>query len=269
MVEESSSAVQRAQQGAVEQLLRLGIDGFGPFKSARQTADEALAKGLTRERAIRQIIRQHVAAAGAQGFVTNLGGLLTLPVALPANLTASYLVQAHMIASIAAVQGHDLESQEVQTAVLVCMVGNAGTEVLKKAGIKAGTKLTVNLIERIPAKVIVEINKRIGFTLLAKYGTSRATLVLAKGVPLVGGVIGGGVDAVATRALGAFAQRFFGRDGQPDVEDGEVLDERLEGRVVDGRVLRSAPAPELADEDASGAARVIRLPPRGERREDR
>ncbi|ATE53100.1 EcsC family protein [Actinosynnema pretiosum] len=269
MVEESSSAVQRAQQGAVEQLLRLGIDGFGPFKSARQTADEALAKGLTRERAIRQIIRQHVAAAGAQGFVTNLGGLLTLPVALPANLTASYLVQAHMIASIAAVHGHDLESQEVQTAVLVCMVGNAGTEVLKKAGIKAGTKLTVNLIERIPAKVIVEINKRIGFTLLAKYGTSRATLVLAKGVPLVGGVIGGGVDAVATRALGAFAQRFFGRDGQPEVEDGEVLDERLEGRVVDGRVLGSAPAPELADEDASGAARVIRLPPRGERREDR
>jgi hypothetical protein len=229
MVDEPG-AITRVQQNAVDHLLRVGINGFGPFKSARQMAAEALDKGLTPEEAIKHLIRTHVAAAGVQGFATNIGGLITLPVTLPANLTASYLVQTHLIASIAAVHGHDLESDEVQTAILVCLLGNAGTELLKKAGIKVGSKLTMNLIERIPAQLIREVNKRVGFTLLAKYGTSKAAVTLAKGVPLVGGVIGGTFDAVTTRAVGAFASRFFTeRDEPPAIVEGTVI----EGEIVD------------------------------------
>lgn len=228
---EEPGAISRVQQNAVDHLLRVGINGFGPFKGAEQMALEALDKGLTREAAVKHLIRAHVAAAGVQGFATNIGGLITLPVTLPANLTASYLVQTHLIASIAAVHGHDLESEDVQTAILVCLLGNAGTEVLKKAGIKVGTKLTMSLIKKIPEQLIREINKRIGFTLLAKYGTTKATVTLAKGVPLVGGVIGGTFDAVATGAVGAFASRFFTeRDDPPAVVDGTVV----EGEVVDG-----------------------------------
>ncbi|MBP2334478.1 hypothetical protein JOF41_000656 [Saccharothrix coeruleofusca] len=224
MVEEPGTLA-KAQQGMVDQLLRLGIDGFGPFKGARRSAEDAVDKGGTREQAIKLLIRNHVAAAGAQGFVTNLGGLVTLPVTLPANITASYLVQTHLIASIAAVQGYDLDSEEVQLAILVCLLGNAGAELVKKAGVKVGAKLTMRLVERIPAQLIREINRRVGFTLLAKHGTARATVTLAKGVPIVGGVIGGGFDAVATRAVGAFAQRFFtDRADPPLVVDGKVIE---------------------------------------------
>jgi hypothetical protein len=222
-------AITRVQQNAVDHLLRVGVNGFGPFKGARQMAVEALDKGLTPEEAIKHLIRTHVAAAGVQGFATNVGGLITLPVTLPANLTASYLVQTHLIASIAAVHGHDLESDEVQTAILVCLLGNAGGELLKKAGIKVGAKLTMDLIERIPAQLIREVNKRVGFTLLAKYGAGKATVTLAKGVPLVGGVIGGTFDAVTTRAVGTFASRFFTRpEAPPAVVDGSVI----EGEIV-------------------------------------
>ncbi len=38
--------------------------------------------------------------------------------------------------------------------------------------------------------------------MFAKYGTKRSAVTLAKGVPLVGGVVGGSVDAVSTRAVG-------------------------------------------------------------------
>lgn len=233
MVDEPG-AITRVQQNAVDHLLKVGISGFGPFKGARQMAVEALDKGLTPEEAIKHLIRTHVAAAGVQGFATNVGGLITLPITLPANLTASYLVQTHLIASIAAVHGHDLESDEVQTAILVCLLGNAGTELLKKAGIKVGSRLTMNLIERIPAQLIREVNKRVGFTLLAKYGTTKATVTLAKGVPLVGGVIGGTFDAVTTRAVGAFASRFFTeREEPPAVVDGTVIDGEIVS-IVDG-----------------------------------
>ncbi|MBY8851107.1 EcsC family protein [Saccharothrix longispora] len=224
-------ALTKVQQNLIGNLLRVGINGFGPFKSATEMAQDALEKAATPAEAVKHLIRTHVTAAGVQGFATNVGGLITLPVSLPANVAAATLVQAHLIASIAAVHGHDLESDEVQTAIMVCMLGNAGTDVLKKAGIRAGSNLTMALIKKIPEQLIKEINKRIGFTLLAKYGTSRATVTLAKGVPLVGGVIGGTFDAVTTRAVGAFAARFFTADDDqpPNVVEGTFID----GEVVD------------------------------------
>jgi len=201
--------IARSQQGAMDHLLRLGIDGFGPFQSAEEAARGATANGRSTEQAIKALVRAHVAVAGAQGFVTNVGGLITLPVSMPANIGMGYLIQTHLAASIARVHGHDLDSEEVRTAILLCLLGTAGTEVLKKTGIAVGSKYTMTLIGRIPIAVIRQINKRAGFALVAKYGTKRASITLAKGIPFVGGVIGGGFDATTTRAVGGFADRFF------------------------------------------------------------
>lgn len=186
----------------------MGVNGFGPFKSAEESAREAL-RGRTPDQATKILKRNHCLVAGGQGFLTNLGGFVTLPVALPANIGAAYLIQTHLAASIAYVHGHELDSEEVQTAILLCLLGNAGTEVLKKVGIQIGQKYTMTLIRRVPIALIYEINKKAGFALLAKTGTVRATVTLAKGVPLVGGGIGGGVDAATTAAVGTFANRLF------------------------------------------------------------
>lgn len=164
---------------------------------------------MTPDAAVKRLIRSHVAAGAAQGFVTNIGGLITLPVALPANIGASYLIQTHLAAAIAHVHDHDLDSDEVRTAILLCLLGNAGSEVVKKAGVTIGSKFSMALIKRIPIEVIYAINKRAGFMLLAKFGTKRATLTLTKGVPIVGGLIGGGFDPATTRAVGGFSHRFF------------------------------------------------------------
>lgn len=161
-------------------LMQRGVDGFGPFKSAEESAREAM-RGRTQEEAVRQLIRNHCVVAGGQGFVTGLGGVLAAMVALPANLGASYLVQVHLAASIACVYGHDETSEDVRTAIVACLVGNAGAEVVKRVGIKAGRK--------------------------------RASVALARRVPLVGGIVGGGVDLAATRAVGHFADRYFRPSG--------------------------------------------------------
>ncbi|PWW23500.1 EcsC family protein [Geodermatophilus normandii] len=208
-----NASLVKAGQELVERLLTVGIDGFGPFKHAEESAREAL-KGRSADEAVRALVRNHVSMAAAQGFVTNLGGVVTLPVTLPVNVGASYLVQTHLAASIAAVHGHDLRSERLRSAVLLCLLGNAGTEVLKKAGVTVGQKLSVTLIERIPVTLIREINRKVGFALVAKFGTKRAVLPLVKAVPVVGGVIGGGFDAVATRAVGAFAEKTFRPAGQ-------------------------------------------------------
>ena len=206
--DEPKNGLARAGQHFSEQLLRRGVEGFGPFASARESAEEAL-RGRTSEQAIKVLIRNHCLIAGSQGFVTNIGGVVTMPVTLPANIGAAYLIQTHLAAAIAHVHGHDLDGEEVRTALLLCLLGNAGTEVVKQFGIKVGSKYTMTLIKRLPVAVIYQINRKAGFALVAKYGTKRATVTLAKGIPLVGGGIGGTMDAVATSAVGNFARNFF------------------------------------------------------------
>ena len=209
MDDEVSKTPDTRGQKLVEHLLNAAVQGIGPFKGAQDSAEEAMAGGRSQDQAVAQLIRSHVALAGAQGFVTNLGGLLTLPVAMPANIGAAFLIQTHLAASIAHVRGHDLDSEQVRSAIVLCLAGNAGTEVLKKIGITVGEKFSLSLIKKLPIEVIRRINKQVGFMLIAKYGTKRAPLVLAKAVPLVGGVVGGTVDAALTYSVGRFANRFF------------------------------------------------------------
>jgi stress response protein SCP2 len=209
--EENAGRVAAAGQGVIDRLLRTGINGLGPFKSADECAQEAVRRGRTPEQAVRTLMRTHVAMAGAQGFVMNLGGLVTTTVALPANVAAAYLIQTRLAASIARVHGHDLDTDEVRTAVTLCLLGNKAAEVVKRVGVKVGERFTANLIKQIPARLLIEINKRVGFRLLTKAGQTGA-IVLTKGIPVVGGVIGAGFDAAATRAVGEFARRFLGPD---------------------------------------------------------
>jgi hypothetical protein len=258
---EDSSLV-KAGEKLVEQLLKLGINGFGPFKSAAESAEEAL-QGRTAEQAVTALVRNHCAIAGAQGFVTNLGGFVTLPVALPANVGASYLVQTHLAGAIAVVHGHDLDSEQVRSAVLLCLVGNMGAEALKRVGVTAGTKATMTLINRFPIAVLRQINKKVGFMLVAKHGTKRAVVTLAKGVPLVGGFIGGTVDTLATRTVGGYANKAFGSQGDEDVVGPTRCDVR--GLGHDRRrlgVARGASGPGGAGADVSAGARVTAVHPK-------
>ena len=61
--------------------------------------------------------------AGAQGFVTNLGGLVTAAVAIPTNVSGLALIECRMVAGIAHLRGYDLDHPNVRDAILLCMLG--------------------------------------------------------------------------------------------------------------------------------------------------
>jgi hypothetical protein len=194
----------------VEHLVGQGIDGVRPLRAARVVAGEASrhAHGDV-DAAVRTLIRAHVDLAGSQGFATNVGGAAVMPFGLPANVTAAFLTQAHLAAAIAFLWGHDLDDEHVRAAVLLCLAGNAAGDALKKVGIVVGANLSIDVVEKFPPAVLGEISKRLGFMLVTKYGTSRAPVVVARAVPAVGGVICGGIDAAATRAVALAAVRMF------------------------------------------------------------
>ena len=55
--------------------------------------------------------------------MTSLGGFITLPVALPANVASVIYMQMQMIAAIARMGGYNLHDDRVKTLVIACLCG--------------------------------------------------------------------------------------------------------------------------------------------------
>ena len=110
--------------GALRQVLEIAIDGYGRLPSAKTAAARHLQRQAgSVDEAISSIIDHHVRLASAQGFVTNIGGVATLPVAIPANITGVAIVQIRMVAAIAHLRGYDLNDNRVRTALVMCLDG--------------------------------------------------------------------------------------------------------------------------------------------------
>ena len=87
-------------------------------------------------------MQNQVLKCGTSGFLTGLGGLITLPVAIPANIGSVLYVQLRMVAGIAKLGGYDIKSDQVQTMVYLALTGSALKDVVKQVGIKFGEKNT-------------------------------------------------------------------------------------------------------------------------------
>ncbi|MEX5268889.1 EcsC family protein [Kocuria sabuli] len=164
------------------------------------------------EKAIKRLIVESVEAASVNGFVTGLGGFITMPVTVPANMAGALVINARLAAAIAYLRGYDPKDPHVRTVATLIAVGSSAQQVARAFGIKVGEKVAIQAIKKLPMALIYQINKKAGFMLLAKYGTKRSVVTLAKGVPLVGGVIGGAVDATMTGVVGRTAKAMFPPD---------------------------------------------------------
>lgn len=193
----------------VQMLVDVGIDGRGPVDSAREVADEALAEAGDPEAAVRKVARAALVGGGVGGFVTGLGGFVTMPVALPVNVVEFYVQATRMVATIAALRGHDLSEERVRTAVLVTLVGSKSEDVLRKAGISTTTgRVTSIALRNLPPGALMMVNKAIGFRLMRGVG-EHALARLGRGVPLAGGVVGGGLDAWMMKRIADHAMEQF------------------------------------------------------------
>lgn len=142
------------------------------------------------------------------GFITNLGGLITLPVAIPANMSSVLYIQIRMIAAIAFMAGYDISNDEVQTLVYACLTGASIAEICKSAGVQIANKATINLVKKIPGTATAKINRIIGFKLITKFG-EKSVFTLGKMVPAAGGLAGASIDLFQTKNIADRAYKVF------------------------------------------------------------
>jgi len=172
------------------------VSGFTGVDSAYDLGNSYLAQQGSLEAQVDSLIKWQVAKAATSGFVTGLGGVMIMPLTVPANIASVIYVQIRMIAAIAYMGGHDIREDRVKSLIYICMVGNGAKELLKDMSVKAGERLAAKIAEKVSASIA------------SKTGEKSATS-LGKAVPVLGGVVGGSYDAITTRVVGKVAKKIF------------------------------------------------------------
>lgn len=184
------------------------LNGLPGMDTVEELANSYLNQSGTLESKIDSMIDNQKYKCATSGFLSGLGGLITLPVAVPANVSSVLYVQIRMVAAVAYMSGFNVRDDKVQTFVYVALCGTSASEVMKKAGIKITEKMSVELVKKIPIELIKSINKAVGFRLVTKAG-QKGIINLGKMIPLIGGVVGGGFDYVTTDTIGYRAKKIF------------------------------------------------------------
>ena len=196
--------------------------------------EDYIKKNESTEEAAKSLINNSVVKCGTSGFITGFGGFLTMIATLPANITSVMYVQLRMCCAIAKMAGYDIHSDQVQTLIYACLTGSAMSDVLKQAGIKFGNKFGTAMVSKIPGKTLTAINQKVGFRFVTKFG-EKGIINLGNLVPVLGALIGGGIDIASTRIIGYNAYKIFIKGEIPTKE--EIENEiPIEGEVIDVKI---------------------------------
>ena len=205
---EESGKIAELAEKLVSNILSVGVDGAGRFKGAREVAEEHRTHHVDVEVAIAKVIATHARVVTATGFATGLGGMALMPVAIPTDVATFYAYAGRCAAAVAHLRGYDIDSDEVRSVVLLSLLGAGGVSAASKVGVELGNKTAMAALKKLPGKALIEINKKVGFRLITKTGTS-GVVNLGKLVPFVGGGVGATVNAVGMRTVATYAKSNF------------------------------------------------------------
>lgn len=197
----------------IQEALHRAIRGVGRLPAAAVTAERRLAehggydKPGALDEAIKDIIEQHVRYAGAQGFATNLGGLVTAAVTVPANIAGLAIIQCRMVAGIAHLRGYDLDDPRVRNALLACILGEDDVAKLIKKGLLPAPPMAIATAPAHDPHLDKLMAAEVTSELLTRVAGKRAATLVGRRIPVVGGLIGAGTDGYATWQIGRYADR--------------------------------------------------------------
>ncbi|MBA3309783.1 MAG: EcsC family protein [Nocardioidaceae bacterium] len=192
----------------VRQAFDRAVDGAGPLRGAAPSADRRLAEHDGNvDKAIGALVDSHVRMAGAQGFVTNLGGLITMAVTIPANISGLALLQCHLVAGIAHLRGYDLDDPRVRNAVLACMLGEDSVKSLIKKKKLPSRPMAIATAPSHDPGLDSQIASEVTAELITRVAGKRTIAMIGRRMPVVGGGVGAVSDGYSTYQIGKYAAK--------------------------------------------------------------
>ncbi|MER5498548.1 hypothetical protein ABT096_15315 [Streptomyces sp. NPDC002561] len=180
---------------------------------ARQRNSEA-----TPEQVIRNLERMYISALTGTGAA--VGGTAAAPgvgtgvaLAMSAGEALSSLELSVLFSlSIAEVHGIPIDELERRrTIVMGIMLGKSGSATIGKVAERTGQHWGRQIVAKVPAQTLRQVNKILGRNFITKYGTKQGIIVLGRVAPFgIGAVIGGGANAAVAALTVRAARRAFG-----------------------------------------------------------
>jgi len=175
-----------------------GLPGLGtPDEMAARERDRATSTHAAADR----VVAVHTALGTSQGFLFGLPGLLLLPVTLPANLISAAAIQLHMVATLASLGGERVEDPAVRDRCVDCLLRSGPRKPAQRESDEIAQRTGLKLLERAARWAVARKARSVARTTLRRVGFRSA--------PFFGGILGGGSDGLATRAVSRCARAEF------------------------------------------------------------
>lgn len=155
--------------------------------------------------AVDRLVTLYTGLSGATGFVCGLPGILLSAITLPANVTGVAMLQLHMCAAMAVLAGEDVKDKRTRDRCIACLLErrdrkgrNSGEEEVEK---RAAVKLAERSLRFAAERTIGWAGKRARRAIFRR--------VVARRVPILGGILSAGSDAYMTSFVGKLARQEF------------------------------------------------------------
>jgi hypothetical protein len=185
--------------GMMRQIVERAVEGTGPVKGAGAWGDQLLKnRDGSVDAATRDAVAITTSMAGATGFVSGLGGLLASAVTLPANLVGLAILQVRLAATIAHIHGYDIDDDRVRLAFLASLLAEKEVGVMVRAGRLPSTALGIATAPVYDPAVFGTVSDAVMAAMVSRVGGKRMFVAVARRIPVLGGVVGAGMDAAGT-----------------------------------------------------------------------
>ncbi|OMQ24615.1 EcsC family protein [Serratia oryzae] len=185
----------------LDALYAKALQGGPGISSAHQLAEQYRNTFSTPQSAALSLVRWEAAKAATSGFMLGVGGLVTLPVTLPASLVGPLLLQFRLIAAIALLAGHDVHDVRTRHLAYLCLGGTVAKDALQAYAACLFQQMSTRSLEQVTEKTATLVTTRLAGRLPAAH--------VSHLVPLLSGVVSGGLDYLAVRSAGALACAAF------------------------------------------------------------
>ena len=194
----------------VKKIIQLGVDGVGPFIGAKELAEQYIQNKQYQNNMerINALVKWELTKNFTSGFIINLGGILTLPAAIPASIGASWVLQIRMVAAMAHIGGYNIDEPSVRMLIVISLLGKSGREVLSSSMLDLPKVLRRQMLTQLPKKTLLQINQHLG-TMLMRKAALKGFTRFSRVIPVVGGILGGSLDMRRCQETAEIAEALF------------------------------------------------------------
>lgn len=164
------------------------------------------------------------AATALPGAIPGLGTAAQVGIeagAISADLAYMLRCMAGITIGVGQIYKRDTSASFNQDFVRVLGVWCGVLSLGKEPTVRVASKVAIAQFKKVPAEIFKRINRKVGTTIVTKYGTKRGGIAVGRLIPFgVGAVVGGGFNLATMKGFKAAAISYYKADDAVLYEEG-------------------------------------------------